>query len=143
MENIEVVSSGYGESGKKVETKSEYNSRVTAFSAALYRAVLTSNLINGNERTRLAISACIMYNDFTENNSYLMDCKDLKSEVNKVLFKVSKVDNTTGVIGQMDLSESIFDSIELFSSVFYGELHPENKLSNKICYAEKIKNSLK
>lgn len=138
MRKIEVTSSGYGDSVTKKEVSSTHSKRVDQFAIRLYNTLEESSVLGSNHRTNTAIAACIMYDDEVNNNSTLMESMSFRSDMSLIILSISAVNETTGLIQQMNESGNMFDSVNLFSSAFLGEIYPENTLARKMCYVEKV-----
>ena len=143
MEKIEVTNSGYGRLTTKKESKADYNDRVTHFAVKLVTEIKKNTILNSNSRTVVAISACIMFDDFLNKNNQLMESSSFYSDLNTILLNISRVNEATGIIAQMNESNNMFDSVRLFSSTFYGELYPDDNLPKKMCFVERIETAIK
>ncbi len=118
------------------------NTIITNFARRLYSLLSRNTVLGSNDRTNVAISACIMYNDAVNNSSRLMETLNFNEEMSSIILGISKLNESTGIIQQMNDSENMFTSIKLFSSAFYGEIYPEKTLPMKMCYVDKVTSSV-
>lgn len=134
-------------SWKAVNTKTkpnmeDRNTIITNFARRVYNLLSKNTVLGSNDRTNAAITACIMYDDMQNNGSRLMDTVNFNGDMTSIILAISKVNESTGLIRRMDDSGNMTVSIKLFSSEFYGEIHPEKTLPMKMCYADKVRQAI-
>lgn len=116
------------------------NNRI--FANKLYKILVSNTVIPLNKKTAIAVAANIMYNDFMNNNK-LMESNNIVGEINSIILMLSKLNKSNGLIDRMNENNNMFECIKVFSTGFYGEIHPENTLTKKMCYVSKVEDSIK